>query len=165
MTNEKNLIPAGRYIGRIIEYAITKREGQTSPELQVQFEFDVPGLGKRKLTSYKYFTDKGRKYALQALAILGLKGNDPSVLVENHFGSGYLDEEGEFEIEVIQESYQGETKNKIGWVNRPGAGGVAKVEGNAAQSLKGQLGDLRGSMVQARKDTNTDDPSDNDPIL
>lgn len=165
MSTESNVIPAGRYTGKIVEYAITKRDGQSSPELQVQFEFDVPGVGKRKLTSYKYFTDKGRKYALQQLAVLGLRGNDPGVLVENHYGSGYLDEESEFEVEVIQETYQGKTKNKIGWINRPGAGGVAKVEGSAADSLKSQLGDLRGGMVQARKDTSTEDPSDNDPIL
>jgi len=163
--NTTQLIPSGKYMGRIVDYAITQREGQSVPELQVQFEFDVPGMGLRRLTSYKYFSDKGRKYALQLLAILGLRGNDPRALISHHYGSGYLDEEAEFEIEVIQETYQGKSKNKIGWVNRPGIGGVAKADDKQAASLKSQLGDLRGGMAQARKDTKTEDPSENDPIL
>ena len=167
MNENKNLIPAGKYMGKVVDYGIVKREGHSSLELQVIFEFNVPNLGKRKLTCYKYFTENGRKYALQLLAILKLQGNDPSILIDHHFGSGMLDEKGTYEIEVIQESYNGKVKNKIGWVNDPAStgAGVAKPTSGEAQSLKNQLGDLRGSMVQARKEMKTSDPSDQDPLL
>ncbi len=165
MNDNKNLIPVGTYMGKVLDYGIVKREGQSSLELQVMFEFDVPGLGKRKLTCYKYFTENGRKYALQLLAILKLQGNDPAVLIDHHYGSGKLDEKGLYDIEVIQESYNGKVKNKIGWVNDPDAMGVAKPSTGEAQTLKSQLGDLRDSMVQARKEMNTSDPNDQDPLL
>lgn len=166
MSENKELIPVGRYMGKIVDYGIVKREGQTSLELQVMFEMEVPGLGKRRLTCYKYFTEKGKKYALQLLAILKLQGNDPSVLIDHHYGSGKLDEKSLYEIEVIQESYNGKAKNKIGWVNDPSAVGIAKATGGEAQSLKNQLGDLRGSMMQARKEMNSSsDPNDQDPLL
>ena len=165
MNENKNLIPVGKYLGKVVDYGILKREGHTTLELQVMFELDVPVMGKRKLTCYKYFTDNGKKYALQLLAILKLKGNDPAALIDHHYGSEMLDEKGTYEIEVIQESYNGKVKNKIGWVNDPNAVGVAKPTTGEAQALKNQLGDLRGSMVQARKETNSSDPSDQDPLL
>ena len=86
-------------------------------------------------------------------------------MIDHHYGSGKLDEKGLYDIEVIQESYNGKVKNKIGWVNDPDAMGVAKPSTGEAQTLKSQLGDLRGSMVQARKEMNTSDPNDQDPLL
>lgn len=165
MNETKNLIPVGKYMGKVVDYGIVKREGHSTLELQVMFEMDVPGQGKRKLTCYKYFSEKGRKYALQLLAILKLQGNDPAVLIDHHYGSGKLDEKGFYEIEVIQESYNGKVTNKIGWVNDPTSVGVAKPTTGEAQSLKSQLGDLRGSMLQARKEINATDPNDQDPLL
>ena len=159
------LIPAGKYLGKIIDYAIVRKNETSKPELRVQFEFEVPGQGKKKLTAYKHFTGDATKYTLQFLAKLGLKGNDPSILIENHFGSGWLDEKGTFEIEVIQETFNGKTRNKIGWVNRPGEMGVGKADATEAQGLKSSLGDLRGQMMQAKKDANVSETKDtSDPF-
>lgn len=157
--SEAKLIPEGKYIGRIADYSIAQKIESTEPVLQVLFEFDVPQIGKRRLTLFKYFKGNATKYTLEFLATVGLRGNDPSVLIDNHMGSGCLDEEGEFEIEVLQEFYDGKQRNKIGWVNRPGGMGIAKVGQGQAAGLKQRLGDLRGAMLQARKEKGVGEPA------
>lgn len=151
MTQDVKLIPEGKYPGKIVDYSISQRNESSEPVLEVMFELDVPNTGKRKLTLYKYFKGAALEYTLKFLATVGMRGNDPGILVDNHYGTGTLDETSDFEIEVIQESYEGKIRNKIGWVNRRG---TSKVGGAQAMGLKQKLGDLRGAMIKARKDSN-----------
>ena len=153
------LIPAGKYLGKIVDYSISQKNESTEPMLQVQFEFEVPEIGKRHLTLFKYFKGNATKYTLEFLATVGLRGNDPGVLIDRHMGSGFLDEVGEFDIEVLVENFEGKPRNKIGWVNRPGSFGVAKADQTQVASLKHRLGDLRGAMLQARKETGYAEPA------
>lgn len=161
-TQDVKLIPEGKYPGKIVDYSISQKSDNSEPVLEVMFELDVSNLGKRKLTLYKYFKGNALEYTLKFLATVGMRGNDPGILVDNHYGTGTLDETSDFEVEVIQETYEGKVRNKIGWVNRRG---TSKVGGAQAMGLKQKLGDLRGPMMKARKDANIPDskPAESKP--
>jgi hypothetical protein len=89
--------------------------GETSTgkeQVAVEFIIMTPDADLRRVTWFGYFTDDTIDRTIESLRIMGWTGNDLSDLQG-------LDA-NEVELVVEDETYEGKTRAKVRWVNRPG---------------------------------------------
>lgn len=103
------MIEPGTYTARATEIDFGEASNGT-PQIAVLFEAVDTG---ETITWYGYLTEKAAKYAVQALRTMGWQGDDLSAL-----DIGDIQEE--VSIVVDTEEYDGQTRTKVKWVNRPG---------------------------------------------
>jgi len=104
-----------RAIGSVLGVAGTGTE-------QIVVTFEITSEGSRKGEQYAwygFFTDATTSRTLDALENAGWDGES----LENPAGLGRV----ECEIVLGEEEYNGETKVRVQWVNKPGGGGVKNV--------------------------------------
>jgi len=130
---------AGTYRARAVEGALGFT-GEGAPQVAVAFVILGGDCDGEQLTWYGYFTEKTEKRTLESLRVCGWKGDDLSDL------AGLSDEE--VSIVVKEDVYQGETRMKIAWVNRPG-GLVMKARMNPEEA-KRFAKQMMGAIVAAR---------------
>lgn len=104
------MIPEGSYTAVALEH----RWGKTSTskhQLAIQFEIVGGEYEGNKLVWYGYFTDRAVERTLQSLRYCGWVGHDLADL-------GALDKQ--VQIVVEHDTYNGNTRAKIAWVNELG---------------------------------------------
>ena len=89
---------------------------------QVAVQFVIPDTNER-ITWYGYFGEKSADRTLEALMHAGWDGDDVSELK----GLGSKD----VELVIEEDTFDGKTKMKVQWVNKPGGGGMKKVMAKA----------------------------------
>jgi hypothetical protein len=106
------MIEPGRYDAKAIEAQLAQA-GTGTPQVAVLFEIE----DGRTITWFGFLTEKSFPYTLKALRILGFKGGDISKVESQELG--------EASITVKHDTYEGETRAKVEWVNEPGSSGPA----------------------------------------
>ena len=84
---------------------------------------------------FGYFTANSTDRTIESLRVAGFKGDDLAKLVDTPL-------EQRVTIVVEVEEYDGKTRSKVAWVNRPGGGGMRlekRMEGNDLKTFAAQL--------------------------
>ena len=111
------MIKAGKYKTKAVDYGVTQTKNG-DPMLVVKFEVDGQSLFWRGM-----FGEKSLPITEKALAALGFESDRFDVLADGT-DSGALNLNLEVVIEVDLETYNGESRPVVKWVNEPGAGGI-----------------------------------------
>lgn len=136
------LIHEGKYVG-IPTAAVLAETSKGDP--QVAIAFDLPEV-ETSLTYFGFFTEKTERRTIETLRYCGWTGNDITDL--SSVGS---DPSVRVELVVEVDEYNGETRNKIAWVNRPGGIALTKPLDVAKKAqLKARLA---GLVVDVTKST------------
>lgn len=131
-----NIFPAGKYLTRAKEWAITETTTTKEPQIYIAFA-DVDGLGQPP-AYYGTFGEKALVHTMKALRNCGWNGSDIQEL--DHAQCGL--DSNKVEIVVDHEEYGGKWRAKTKWVNSPGAGVTALAPDKKAafaQALKAKI--------------------------
>ena len=153
------MIKEGKYLATIKNYGV----GESSTgkaKIDIQFGFKDQDGVEQTLWWNGYMTEKSIQITAKALVNCGLKGSDYDKLAYG-VESGMLNIEKPVEIEVVHDTFEGKTREKIAWVNRPG-GAQFMEPGMASQKLKGL--NLAAAVAAARTDTGIKEDSDSLPF-
>lgn len=137
-----NLIPSGKYIG-IPTGALLAETSKGEP--QAAIGFDIPEV-QTSLTYYGFFTEKTERRTIETLRYCGWTGDDITDL--SSVGS---DPNVRVELVVIVDEYNGERRNKIDWVNKPGGIQAAKPLDAGKKALFANR--IRGIVLDVTKST------------
>lgn len=144
------MINAGKYLGKVLDYGIGKtKDGE--PNIMLMFGFkDSSGVDQDLIWRGSLKEGKAREITIDALLILGLVGNDLSLLAHGN-GSGVLNQEKEVQLVVEHETYNGKTFAKVRYINEVGGGAFKEKMGKDEAITK--LGGLNlGGDVFARRE-------------
>lgn len=106
-------------IGTHAARAIAAKLGETSKgDTQVAVEFEITDLpdGPRRITWYGFFTEKTEDRTIEALRICGWTGTD---FTDMQVGA-------DVSLVIEDDTWEGKTRAKVKWVNRPGGIAMAK---------------------------------------
>lgn len=127
----------GKYRVRAVAHKFG-RAGTGTEQIAVDFEVAEGPYAGEHITWYGFFTDATEERTLESLRYCGWQGDDLTDL--STLGSE------ECEIDVGEETYEGNRQLKVKWVNRPGSGGVAMKDEMSpdelhsfAQRMKGRI--------------------------
>lgn len=125
------MIAEGRHPARAVDLQFGQAETGTE-QVVVTFEI-VEGAHSRELiTWFGALTDKAAEFTLKSLAVMGWpKGKSLDQL-------GVEDIDSLVHLVVEHDSYQGKTRPRVKWINRPGRGGFQvkhKIEGSDLRKL------------------------------
>lgn len=140
-----NLLAPGKYIG-IPTGAILAETSKGDP--QAAIAFDLPEVGA-SLNYFGFFTEKTERRTIEALRYCGWTGSDITDL-----SSIGIDRNVRVELVVEIDEYNGERRNKIAWVNRPGGIQAAKPLNPATKAAFAAR--IKGLVVDVTKSTGTD---------
>lgn len=140
-----NLLAPGKYVG-IPTGAILAETSKGDP--QAAIAFDLPEVGA-SLNYFGFFTEKTERRTIESLRYSGWTGNDVTDL--SSVGS---DRNVRVELVVEIDEYNGERRNKIAWVNRPGGIQAAKPLNPATKAAFAAR--IKGLVVDVTKSTGTD---------
>lgn len=96
----------------------------------------------QKITSFLYFGDNSIDRSVESLRICGFKGDD----IDQFFGQR---PENEVSIVVEHEEYDGKTRAKVKWINKPGGGGLVLQKRLAGADLKKMSARMKQRMKAA----------------
>lgn len=133
----------GRFRARAVEGAW----GHTSNgvvQVAVQFQLETGA----KLTWYGFMTEKTEERTMNSLIACGVSD------LESLTGLG----SDEVEVTVEHDTYNGNTRAKIAWVNRLGEGGVALKNKATPQEAKSFLSKHKGNFLKLQKATGAAPP-------
>jgi hypothetical protein len=109
--------------------------GTGNEQVVVLFDcLDEPG---KTMIWFGSFADGAVEFTFQALRNCGWHGNDLRRLPDMGDGFGTL----EVSLSCEEETYNGKTREKVNWVNKPGLGAAVKnkLEGAALQSFAAKM--------------------------
>lgn len=113
------MIPAGKYLGRLIGYGMRKtKKGDLSPTMKFVVTHDE---GKQHAVFWqKNFATTGlTSSALKELVICGLTDMNDFQYIADGIDSNVLDTEREVLLTIEHETRDGKTYPKVAWVNDP----------------------------------------------
>lgn len=138
---------AGRWPGRVKDYGISETQAG-DPQVFIQFAVDGPE-GEETMTWFGSLKEgKAQEITLKAVLAAGFQGKDVTELVDGTDG-GAIPLETEVSLVVEDDTYEGKTRQRIKWVNKPGSGGVQRADATSAKAKLAKLG-LAGKMAQVK---------------
>jgi hypothetical protein len=137
----------GRYSAVVKDYGISETQ---AGDPQVFIAFDVAhGEGTETLTWFGSLKEgKAQEITLKGLLAAGFTGKDVSELADGPDG-GALPLGIEVSLVIENEEYEGKTRTRIRWVNKPGSGGVQRADATTAKAKLAKLG-LAGKIAQVK---------------
>jgi hypothetical protein len=118
--------------------AIRAQLGETSggaPQVGVEFEItDIEGMRPR-VSWYGFFTEKSEERTIESLRICGWTGTDFSDIQVG----------AEVSLVIENETYDGKTRQKVQWVNRPQ--GLAMKKQMGADAAKAFSAKMKGKLL------------------
>lgn len=144
------MIAQGQHLARAIEAAFGKTQGGKH-QIAVQFELLESETGDT-ITWFGYFTERSRKYTFDALRICGWNSDRIK-----HAATDIMNSPQEVELKVVHETYEGETRAKVRFVNRPGDGGLRMAAPLAGQELDAFDAEMRGAVVAHQQENPVDE--------
>ncbi len=130
------MIPAGNYKARAKEWALGM--SQTGKEqIAVLFELVEGELAGQTITWFGYFTDNTLDRTLDSLRHCGWQSDSLADL--DHLDTN------EVEVVVEEDTYEGKTRSKVRWVNRPSR--LALKDQLNPQAIAAFAAKLRGRTV------------------
>jgi hypothetical protein len=130
----------GTFRARAVEGAMGETEGG-KPQIAIELQVLDEGFAGETITWFGYFSEKTLKRTFESLRILGWKGDDLTSL------DGITD--NEVKIVVIEDTYEGKTRLKVNWINRPG--GLALKTPMSPDRVKSFAAEMRGEAVASRQ--------------
>jgi len=135
------MIPAGAYVARATGQSEFGQSDRGTDYLWINFEITRGELEHEKIGAYLYFSDAAASRSIEALRYCGctFPGDDMTDLVELNAN--------EVELIVEHDTYNGETKAKVKWINSFGGRGVKeeqKMTPSAKASFKSRM---RGKLL------------------
>jgi hypothetical protein len=130
----RELIKDGYYFGIVTDHGYGPADGEDgTPFLAVQFDLETMDTHQPagKITAYLYLSDKAIEQTAKKLRAIGYTGTEGGELADGTKLKGLR-----CQVQVTQEAYNGEVRNKVGWINPensvPGVGkGEASAKANA----------------------------------
>jgi len=127
----------GQFNAYISGYGVGKSKDKGTPSVNVAFHVDVDG-NQENITWFGYLTDKSKARTFETLYKLGWNG-DLDGLAEGS-SSKCFREGVEFNVTIDSESYNGDEKFKVKWINLIGeVHGVPSCEKSEAMSILEQF--------------------------
>lgn len=109
--------------------------GETSTgkeQIAVQFEILTPDADIRSITWFGFFTDAALERTIQSLRYCGWTGADLTDLAGM--------DANEVELVVDDEVYEGKTRTKVKWINRPGGLSLkSPMDGNRRKAFAASM--------------------------
>lgn len=106
--NVMDLIPAGNYNAKALSASLSQTS-KGDPQLEIRCEITEGDLAGSNITYFGYFSEKALPITFKAMRTAGWQGDNVEDLTSINGG--------EISIAVIQDTYNGKTKNKIAWIN------------------------------------------------
>jgi hypothetical protein len=153
------LVPVGYYAAKVVPISVDEEEvwaqfGETGTgTMQVVLHFEITDgeFRGRRLPWFGYFTDDSWTRTMDSLEIAGFEGDD----VEQ-FAKQEVDKL--VSITVDHNEYEGKTRARVAWVNKPG-GGVVKVSNPLdSKGLRLLASKLKAKQDKRRKSGDDDIP-------
>jgi hypothetical protein len=123
------LIPAGRYLGKIVNYGIPETEKE-HPQVAIAFQVSMPDGSTRKINWFGSLHPNSREYTVNQLIFCGLHGSLTQLVAGPEGGA--LNTDIELDLAVIVDEYDGKKKNKVAWINT--GGGFKKMDDGKAKA-------------------------------
>ncbi len=145
-------IADGTYKAKAVDWAL----GETKAgKPQIAVTFQLTGEGAPRITYYGSFSDAAYEYTVQRLRVCGWTGDDLT----------QLDSIGTHEVELVikADTYEGKTRAKVQFINRPGEGGGLKSKMTEASArefaavMKAKIAAL-GKVPAAKPEISSDIP-------
>lgn len=120
------------------------------PQVAVEFKFvdENDADCGYSITWFGFFTDKTLKRTIESLRYIGWKGDDLAEL-PTLAETGMLADEVDLVVE--HDEYEGATRAKVAWVNKPGGGRVQLAKPMEVDSLKSFAARMKGSIAAAER--------------
>jgi hypothetical protein len=134
-------IGAGRHAVKVVNHQLGKSSTGTA---HVAVLFEDPEGGR--ITWYGYLTDAALERTIASLRILGWDPTKHDGRIDSLHNSGLL-VDAEAEVVVEMETYNGETRPKVKWVNEVGGG---MGEGMPAEEALSFASSLRQKILSAQ---------------
>jgi len=132
-------IKAGNHIGQVTAWGVL--EGKQAPQVFVKTTIGLTWFGS--------LSERALNITLKSLVTMGFMGDDLSELVKNQENA--LDKNKDLELVVEYETYNGETRPKIKWVNDLGGGFKNQMDsGTAVKALSGLK--VKGDLMKIRQE-------------
>lgn len=133
------MLPQGHYAARAVEGVLSKTKGGTD-QVAVSFELlDEPWTGQR-ITWYGFLTAKTAERTIESLIYCGWEGDNLADL------RGI--DANDVSLEIEHDTYEGQTRAKVKWVNRAGGLAVTPMDPGSAQAIAQQM---RGTALAVRE--------------
>jgi hypothetical protein len=137
------VIGIGRHAVRVVSH-ILGRSSTGTPHIAVLFE-DVNG---DRITWYGYLSDAAMERTITSLRVLGWDPLKDDGRIDRLNGTETL-VGAEAEVVVEAETYNGESRMKVKWVNEPGGGGLG--DGMASEDANAFATSIRAKILAAPK--------------
>ena len=147
----------GNYKAKVVDHGVSLNNDKIKPWVTFQLE------NGQRLTWFGAMTGKGREITARTLVLLGLPGNDASVLVRvvdnKPARDVILNTDKEYELVVENQTWEGTTRSRVKFVNDPSQSTLTKSiqEGDLVKIRAGL--NLQGDLSLARKELNIPDIS------
>lgn len=136
-------------VGKFLAIPTGAALGETSKgDPQVVVSFDVPEQGETA-TWYGFFTEKTERRTIETLRYCGWIGDDITDL--SSIGG---DPSVRVELDVGADTYEGKTRARVNWVNRPGGIALAKPLDAGKKSMLANR--IKGLVLDVTKSTGRD---------
>ncbi len=163
------MMKPGTYKARGVAALLGNSSEKGTPQIDIQFRI-VEGEFEGELIRWTgYFTEKTSERTIESLQICGWQGDDLSVFAQRDDGTipppNGVDR-NPVELVLEEEVYEGKTRVKVKWVNRPGGGRELNLENamtrqsasSFAESMKGIIHATRMKKAAAQGTNVTDFP-------
>jgi len=147
-----DILPTGFYRARAIEHEFGVADTGTE-QVAVTFElFTEDQWNGHQITWFGFFTEGAARHTLAALRVCGWEGDDVADLV----GLG----RNEVELSIVHETYQGEVRPRVKWVNRAGRPKVKRpMTVEQKRALSARVRDLAVAITLRERGQNGVRPS------
>ena len=133
-----SLTENGTYRARALSATLAepKEGGSANIPVVISFECTDEHVKGQRIDAYLYFTDKTLDRSIGVLRMLGWTGDDMSNIS--------FPDKNEADLVCELETYKGETRMKVKWVNEPGVSSVKKLALDAAMAFAARM---RGNLL------------------
>ena len=119
--------PNGIYRAKAISHVLGESKNKGTPQSQVAFELSQEGYEGQRIDWLGYYTEKTEDRTLESLRIAGWTGDDLSAAELPGLGSTEVD------LVIENEEWEGKTRSKVQWVNKPGGIALGKPMDDVAR--------------------------------
>jgi hypothetical protein len=138
--------PNGNYRARAVSMALGRSSNKGTDLVAIEFELKQEGYEGQRITKHSYFTEKTIDRTFEELRICGWQSDD----LTDTTGLGST----EVELVIEAEEFEGKTRSKVQWVNRPGAIALkAPMSADQAKEFAARMKE-RAAAARARSNQN-----------
>ncbi len=133
----------GTYPAVVVGSALLEPTKNGTDQIAIEFELTDEEYAGKRITAYKYFSEKATKYTMEALRICGWNGDD--------LAADPLPGIAGTEVSLVleNEEYEGEVNTKVKYINRPGGVGMGSPMSDGQK--KAFAARMKGEAIASRQ--------------